>query len=263
MLITVIAAVIGLGYFFYPPRFGWVRASVKYLAGVYCFWAAILFAQPPVQGPVWRTSGLIILFVCAFLLIADMVMVLVSWVSDRLSLLFKRKIKLPAYLNEIWTAYENLAARKVGALIVLRRGQPLAARMRGPGIPFDAEIRSEILIPLFLTTSPVHDGAVIVQKGRITMVKAILPLASLMDGSVNFGTRHRAALGITEQTDAVALVVSEERRQITIAYRGSLVSIPDRGEFERVMNWILKGRNILKLKGVRFVVTTKVLEDFA
>ncbi|HOG23132.1 MAG TPA: DNA integrity scanning protein DisA nucleotide-binding domain protein [Candidatus Omnitrophota bacterium] len=263
MLITIIAALIGLGYFFYPPRFAWVRASVKYLIGVFCFWAALVFARPEVQEPLWRGAGVFILLIAGLLLLLDGVTAFSIWIADRVSLLFKRKLKLPGYLEEINTAFHHLAARKVGALIVLQQSRPLKSHMRGPGLPFDAEIRSEILIPLFLTTSPVHDGAVIVHKGRIQTVKAILPLATLVEGHVNFGTRHRAAIGITERTDAVAMVVSEERGEISIASDGCLVRIPNQEEFVRVMNWLLKGRSILKLKGVRFVITAKVLEDFA
>ena len=261
MLITFIAALIGLGYFFYPPRFNWVRSSVKYLAGIFCFWAAILFAEPQVQPSIWRAAGLLVLLISAFLLLADFTTSFVIRISERLSLIFKRKIRLPAYLEAVWSAYENLAARKVGALIVIQRNNPLRASMRGPGISFDAEVIPEILIPLFFTTSPVHDGAVIINKGRIRAVKAILPLATVMDGTVNFGTRHRAAIGITEKTDAVALVVSEERGQISIASRGCLVRVRNGDEFRRVLSWILKGRSLFKLKDIDVIATTKVLDD--
>jgi diadenylate cyclase len=155
---------------------------------------------------------------------------------------------------------ERMASRKVGALIILQRKQPLRPHMKG-GMSFDAEIRSEILVPLFLTSSPVHDGALVVHKGRMQTVKGILPLASLSDLAPSFGTRHRAAIGITEKTDAIALVASEERGQISVAYRGCLVHIADRAEFLRTLQWVLKGRNILRLKNANFIVTTKVLDD--
>jgi DNA integrity scanning protein DisA with diadenylate cyclase activity len=134
--------------------------------------------------------------------------------------------------------------------------------MKG-GMPFDAEVKAEILVPLFLTSSPVHDGALVVHKGRMQTVKGILPLASLSDLAPNFGTRHRAAIGITEKTDAIALVVSEERGQISVACRGCLVQIADRSEFLKTLQWILKGRNILRLKNASFIVTAKVLDDLA
>ena len=69
MLITVIAVIIALGYFFYPPRFSWVRASVKYLAGVFCFWAALIFAKPEVQPSIYRTAGLFVLLAAGLLLL--------------------------------------------------------------------------------------------------------------------------------------------------------------------------------------------------
>jgi len=262
MLITIIAVIIALGYFFYPPKFGWVRASVKYLIGIFCFWTAIIFAKPEVQESIWRPAGFFILLIAGLLLLADFLTAVFLWISEKLSSIFMKAPKLPEYLMEIWSAFERLAARKVGALIVLQRKQPLRPQMKG-GMPFDAEIRSEILIPLFLTSSPVHDGALIVQKERVQTVKGILPLAALSDLAPNFGTRHRAAIGITEKTDAVALVVSEERGQVSVACHGCLVKIDGKDEFIRVMNWILKGKNLLKLKNVNFVVTTKVLNDLA
>jgi len=124
-------------------------------------------------------------------------------------------------------------------------------------------VKAEILVPLFLTSSPVHDGALVVNKGRMQTVKGILPLASLADLAPNFGTRHRAAIGITEKTDAIALVVSEERGQISIACRGCLVHIADKTEFQRTLAWVLKGRNVLRLKNASFIVTAKVLDDLA
>lgn len=262
MLITIIAVVIGLGYFFYPPRFAWVRASVKYLIGVFCCWTALIYARPEVHDTIWRPVGLFIILGSGSLLLADFLTAIALWTSEKIGGFFRKEPKLDGYLAEIWTAFENLSARKVGALIVLERRQPLRPHMKG-GVPFDAEIKSEVLIPLFLTTSPVHDGALVVRKGRVQTVKGILPLASLSDIAPNFGTRHRAAIGITEKTDAVALAVSEERGHVSVACNGCLVRVPDRGEFVRVMNWALKGRNILKLKNVNFVVTAKILDDRA
>lgn len=260
MVITVIAVLIGLGYFFYPPKFAWVRTSAKYLTGVFCFWAALVFAKPEVQEPVYRAVGLFILFGAGLLLLADLLTAVFLWISGKISGIFQKVPELPPYLMEIWSAFEKLAARKAGALIVLERKQSLRPHMNG-GLPFDAEIRSDILLPLFLTTSPVHDGALVVRKERVQLVKGILPLASLSGLVTNFGTRHRAAIGITEKTDAVALVVSEERGQISVACHGCLAQIDNKDEFIRVLGWVLKGKNILKLKNANLIVTTKVLDD--
>jgi DNA integrity scanning protein DisA with diadenylate cyclase activity len=260
MLITVIAVVIALGYFFYPFKLIWLRSFLKYLAGIFCLWAALFFAAPSVDPSFVYRAGIVLLVIAGGLLCTDIVISGALWLAERLGNIFRKTPQLPHYLLEIWSAMERMASRKVGALIILQRKQPLRPHMKG-GMPFDAEIKSEILVPLFLTSSPVHDGALVVHKGRMQTVKGILPLASLSDLSPSFGTRHRAAIGITEKTDAIALVVSEERGQISVAYRGSLVHIADRKEFMKTLQWVLKGRNILRLKNASFIVTTKVLDD--
>ena len=260
MLITVMAIAIALGYFFYPFKLAWLRSLVKDLAGVFCLWAALFFAVPFVDALFVSRSGIVLLIVAGGFLCMDMLISAVLWLIELWGNIFRKTPQLPNYLLEIWSAMERMASRKIGALIILQRKQPLRPHMKG-GMPFDAEIKSEILVPLFLTSSPVHDGALIVNKGRMQTVKGILPLASLSDLSPSFGTRHRAAIGITEKTDAIALVVSEERGQISVAYRGCLVHIADRPEFLKTLQWVLKGRNILRLKNASFIVTTKVLDD--
>ena len=260
MFITIMAVLIALGYFFYPFKLVWLRSSPKYLVGIFCLWGALYFAEPAVDTLFVYRVGIVLLVAAGGLLCLDILIAAVLWFVERVGNLFRKTPQLPAYLLEIWSAMERMASRKVGALIILQRKQPLRPYMKG-GMPFDAEIKSEILVPLFLTSSPVHDGALVVHKGRIQTVKGILPLASLSDLSPSFGTRHRAAIGITEKTDAIALVVSEERGQISVAYRGCLVHIADRPEFLRTLQWVLKGKNIMRLKNASFIVTTKVLDD--
>jgi hypothetical protein len=262
MLVTVVAVIIALGYFFYPFKLPWLRVLVKYLVGTFCLWAALFFAAPSVGSGLLSKTGLVLLFGAGGLLCLDMLIAAGLWLMERLGNIFHKTPQLPHYLLEIWSAMERMASRKVGALIILQRKQPLRPHMKG-GMPFDAEVKAEILVPLFLTSSPVHDGALVVNKGRMQTVKGILPLASLADLAPSFGTRHRAAIGITEKTDAIALVVSEERGQISVACRGCLVQIADRLEFLKTLQWVLKGRNILRLKDANFIVTTKVLDDLA
>ncbi len=260
MGITVFAILTGLVFFFYTPRFSWVRASLRFLVGGFCFWAALVFGKRVLDEGLILGTGLSILCLAALLLLTDLLISFSCWCCEKAGAFFRKTPKVPAYVTEIWTAMERMASRKTGSLIILQRKQPLRPQMKG-GMPFDAEIKADILVPLFLTTSPVHDGALVVYKGRIQTVKGILPLASLTDLAPNFGTRHRAAIGITEKTDAIALVVSEERGQISVAYRGCLVRIRDQAEFLRVVAWVLKGKNLLRLKNVDFVVTSKVLGD--
>lgn len=124
-------------------------------------------------------------------------------------------------IDEIVSAMTQMSFRRCGALIVFERRIGLAAII-GNAVQLDARINSLLLQSLFYPNSPLHDGAVIIQDGKIVAAHAILPLTQETLYR-NIGTRHRAALGITEETDAVALVVSEETGTISYAYKGKLV----------------------------------------
>ncbi len=123
-------------------------------------------------------------------------------------------------VEEIITACEQMAHSRTGALIVIQCNVPLEDMIRQEGVRLNAEISHKLLQSIFMHTSPLHDGAVIIVKSKLSAASCILPLA-IAQGK-NFGTRHRAALGITSETDAIAIVVSEERGEISIARRGEL-----------------------------------------
>lgn len=123
-------------------------------------------------------------------------------------------------IEEIVNAMMQMSFRRCGALIVFERRIGLAAII-GNAVRLDAEINSLLLQSLFYPNSPLHDGAVIIQDGKIVAAHAILPLTQETLYR-NIGTRHRAALGITEETDAIAVVVSEETGAISYASRGKL-----------------------------------------
>lgn len=118
----------------------------------------------------------------------------------------------------------ELAAQNVGALIIFERKDRLREFVTG-GIPFEAEPTEEILVSIFQKHSPLHDGAVLIHNGKITMAAAFLPLTSREGLTQEFGTRHRSAIGITERCDAWALVVSEERGQVSLARDGVLHTV--------------------------------------
>jgi len=124
-------------------------------------------------------------------------------------------------MSEIVLAVTSLAARRVGALIVLERREGLKTFIEN-GSPIDAAISYELLVTVFAPGTPLHDGAVIISGDRIAAAASFLPL-SLKEGlPKRFGTRHRAAIGVTEETDALAILVSEERGTISIARDGEL-----------------------------------------
>lgn len=122
-------------------------------------------------------------------------------------------------LDELTRAATSLAQSSTGALIVLERNIILS-RYVDIGITLDAKISKEILLATFHTSSPIHDGAVIIQKGRIAAAGCFLPLTKDEDVNANLGTRHRAALGISQETDAIVILVSEEDSSVSIAIDG-------------------------------------------
>jgi diadenylate cyclase len=129
--------------------------------------------------------------------------------------------KVVASFGDIVLAATTLSTRKIGALIVIERLQGLRTYIEN-GIALDAVISYDLLINLFSPDTPLHDGAVIIQDDRIAAAACFLPLTSNPELSKDLGTRHRAALGISEETDAVAVVVSEETGMISLAVDGEL-----------------------------------------
>ncbi len=132
---------------------------------------------------------------------------------------FGRKSHIePDAIEELVSACVDMARLRIGALIIIERSLPLGDMIRQEGIAINAIISRKLLTNIFFPNSPLHDGAIIISKGKISAAGCILPLA-IVPGQ-NFGTRHRAALGITEETDALAIVVSEERGEICVATKG-------------------------------------------
>jgi diadenylate cyclase len=125
-------------------------------------------------------------------------------------------------ISDIVLATTSLSTRRIGALIVLERQEGLKTYIEN-GVRLDSAVSYDLLVTLFAPGTPLHDGAVILSGERIAAASCFLPL-SLKEGlSKRFGTRHRAAIGITEETDALAVVVSEERGTISLARDGELL----------------------------------------
>jgi len=124
-------------------------------------------------------------------------------------------------INDISRAARVLGLRKIGALVVLERGTGLADFIE-TGIKVDGIVTVQLLINLFFPNSPMHDGAAVVRGNRVMAAGCLLPLSENPTISRTLGTRHRAGLGISEQTDAVAVVISEETGTISVARDGEL-----------------------------------------
>ncbi|GAA0873446.1 diadenylate cyclase CdaA [Gangjinia marincola] len=123
----------------------------------------------------------------------------------------------------IISACEKLAQTKTGALMVIKRNTKLDF-VKDTGDSMNAEVNQPILEAIFYKNSPLHDGAVIIEDNKITATRVVLPLSSDRNIPARFGLRHRAAIGITERTDAVALIVSEETGQIAYIKNGRFVT---------------------------------------
>ena len=123
--------------------------------------------------------------------------------------------------EDIVLAANHFSQTVTGALIVIEREIGLRTFIES-GVPLDANLSFDLLVTIFRPSAPLHDGAVIVQKGRIAAAACFLPLSMNPVLSTQFGTRHRAAIGITEETDAVSVVVSEETGSISIAVGGQI-----------------------------------------
>ena len=124
-------------------------------------------------------------------------------------------------INEIVKASVEMGKVKTGALIVIEQDQPLGEYER-TGIDVDAIVSSQLLINIFEHNTPLHDGAVIVRGNRVVSATCYLPLSDNMALSKELGTRHRAGVGISEVTDSLTVIVSEENGKISVAYNGQL-----------------------------------------
>lgn len=136
------------------------------------------------------------------------------------------------FFEDILLAISHLSAQKIGALIVLERETTLRTYTES-GIPLEARLSYDLLVTIFQRRAPLHDGAVIVRKDKIIAAACFLPLSVNPIWGTQLGTRHRAAVGITEETDAVAIAVSEETGTISLAVSGSIemgISVERLGE---------------------------------
>ncbi|MDK2957507.1 MAG: diadenylate cyclase [Desulfovibrionales bacterium] len=138
--------------------------------------------------------------------------------------LLRRKKPQTVYLDELHEACVQMARRKIGALIVIERGMALGDIVER-GVEIDAKVTSELLMTIFQPDTPLHDGAVIIRNGRIAAASCILPLSTTPTRDSSIGTRHRAALGLSESADALTIVVSEERGSLSMTASGKLTPL--------------------------------------
>ena len=150
-------------------------------------------------------------------------------------------------VDEIVKAASFMSKERIGALMVIER-ETGVKDLAQVGIEIGAHISSELIINIFIPNTPLHDGAVIIKDNKIVSAACVLPLSNRKSVGRKIGTRHRAALGITEQTDAIAVVVSEETGMISIAMNGDLLTVLDESGVLRA----LKDELVPKAKSYKF-----------
>jgi len=143
-------------------------------------------------------------------------------------------------LDELTRSAFSLANKKMGALLVIERNIILS-RYIDVGISLDAKISKEILLAIFEPHSPIHDGAVMIRQGRIAAAGCFLPLTRAEDLKPEMGTRHRAAIGISQETDALVILVSEERATVSIVLEGSIYQIQEGTQLRKLLRKHLLG----------------------
>jgi uncharacterized protein (TIGR00159 family) len=150
-------------------------------------------------------------------------------------------------MEELVKACVNMGSKRIGALIVIEREAGLKDFLE-VGVEIDAKVSSDLITSIFLPYSPIHDGALVIQRGRLTRAGCFLPLSQNPDISKALGTRHRAAIGLTELVDAVGIVVSEETGKISIVVGGRITRDLDSTALKRVLKRLLEPRSEKKKK---------------
>ena len=219
-------------------------------------------------GQVLMGSGILFGLLIAFTLVFhfDVLSVIVRWLLLYLALssvvifqdeirrilatmgsfLFQDRTRTHTLLNkrvtpeDLTTIIFKLAKRRTGALVAFERGISLRG-LETTGVALDALISTELFFSIFTEPMPLHDGGVIIRHGRVAAAHCLFPVSSQSDLSTS-GMRHRAAVGLSEQTDALVIVVSEETGKVSVAHNGRLIRYPDAEENSRmaVLRWIRK-----------------------
>ena len=171
----------------------------------------------------WLIRNIIgyVVFAAIVLLQADIRRALVHLGRGRLFRRLNRRVSDDDTIEELVVAATSLSSKKTGAIIVIERSIGLRNYIES-GIPLDAKLTYDLLVSIFQPTSPLHDGAVIVQRDRAAAAACFLPLTVNPRLNRELGSRHRAAIGITEENDAVAIVVSEETGRVSVVEDGDL-----------------------------------------
>lgn len=150
--------------------------------------------------------------------------------------------EIMAVVEEITNAAYKLSSKKVGCIIAIEREDKLKTYIES-GVPLDAKVSGELIQSIFMTSSPLHDGGVVARGDRLVAASCLFPLSENPSFNKIIGTRHRAALGLTEQTDAVVVMVSEETSEISVAADGRFIPVVSRERLVNILKSLILGQN--------------------
>ena len=153
----------------------------------------------------------------------------------------EKDVEMSDVIDELVFAVAGLAQKRIGALIVIERSIQVDSYL-AVGTDIDAKVTSELISSIFLPYSPIHDGAVIIQHGKLTKAGCFLPLTQNLEVSKSLGTRHRAAMGLSELVDAVVIVVSEETGTISVVVGGKKTDIVDMPSLGKILRRLVETR---------------------
>ena len=161
-----------------------------------------------------------------------------------------RDVDIAGAISEIATGCQRLSERRHGALIVIERETGLQDHVE-TGVALDSRVNADLLQTIFYPNTALHDGAVIIRGDRIVAATCVLPLAETVVSETHLGTRHRAAVGITEQTDAISIVVSEETGIVSLARHGRIVRHLDERRLATLLRALLKPKRSERRKATK------------
>ncbi len=208
------------------------RASQMFAGLILILGISVLVGLMGLKGMSWLVDSIAQVWVIAFVILfqPELRRVLIQLGQGRLVRRIFR-MKTTRIIDEICRAATDLSQKRYGALIVLQRDMGLRAILE-TGVKVQAEATAELIVSIFFPRTPLHDGGVVINGNIIEAARCILPLTTMSNIDPSLGTRHRAALGITEESDAAVVVVSEETGQISLAYKAEFL---DRGMSEELL----------------------------
>jgi uncharacterized protein (TIGR00159 family) len=231
--------------------------ALRIVLGIASLHSAALFARSSglmITGAIMEGAAIVLVLVLLILFQPELRRALLR-IESTLHLRAERQSASKPAREVIGAAVFSMSTSHTGALIVLR-GQDSIHELVESGVNVDADITTEIIEAIFQKSSPMHDGAILVEGNRITRARVVLPLTHRTDVSKTFGTRHRAAMGIAERTDASVIVVSEEDGEVRLVRRRELKTLGSPAEFVQALGQSTQRRTRRWISAVRRLLTS-------